>query len=222
MADYSRLLKKVKKAEPVGKRLEEARKRIAQLESQRLTLIEACRKSWDSHVDAMTAQLKRLNKKKLKGVVRLSINFRQQKDLLIEKLLNIDGIGDKSISGIIEYKDFDAFTFADNVRKGAAHIKETYHLTSLSAERIIRGLSSKDIRDIEGLIFPDQFVVELLVNGKYKSMSNLSKGQQCTAILDVRPYRGDYHYSVDSSLIDSALLFIFIAINLIGQPRKPV
>ena len=62
-------------------------------------------------MDAMTAQLKRLNKKKLKGVVRLSINFRQQKDLLIEKLLNIDGIGDKSISGIIEYKDFDAFTF---------------------------------------------------------------------------------------------------------------
>lgn len=185
VADYSRLLKKVKKAEPVSKRLEENRRKIAELESQRLTLIEACRKSWDSHVDAMTAQLKKLNKKKLRGVVRLSINFRQQKDLLIEKLLKIDGIGDKSISGIIEYKDFDAFTFADDIRKGAGHIKDKYHLTTSSAEKIIRGLSAKDIRDIEELIFPDQFVVELLVNGKYKSMSNLSKGQQCTAILHI-------------------------------------
>ena len=133
----------------------------------------------------MTAQLKKLNKKKLRGVVRLSINFRQQKDLLIEKLLKIDGIGDKSISGIIEYKNFDAFTFSDDVRKGAGHIKDKYHLTTSSAEKIIRGLSAKDIRDIEELIFPDQFVVELLVNGKYKSMSNLSKGQQCTAILHI-------------------------------------
>ena len=185
VAEYSRLLKKVKKAEPVSKRLEENRRRIAELESQRLTLIEACRKSWDSHVEAMTAQLKKLNKKKLRGVVRLSINFRQQKDLLIEKLLKIDGIGDKSISGIIEYKNFDAFTFSDDVRKGAGHIKDKYHLTTSSAEKIIRGLSAKDIRDIEELIFPDQFVVELLVNGKYKSMSNLSKGQQCTAILHI-------------------------------------
>lgn len=185
VADYSRLLKKVKKAEPVSKRLEETRRKIAQLENQRLTLIEACRKSWDSHVEAMTAQLKSLNKKKLKGVVRLSISFRQQKDLLVEKLLKIDGIGERSISGIIEYKDFDAFTFADDVRKGADHIKDKYHLTPSSAEKIIRGLSAKDIRDIEELIFPDQFVVELLVNGKYKSMGNLSKGQQCTAILHI-------------------------------------
>ncbi|MBR3105594.1 MAG: hypothetical protein IKH30_00255 [Clostridia bacterium] len=85
----------------------------------------------------MSAQLKKLNKKKLKGVVRLSISFRQQKDLLIEKLLRIDGIGDKSISGIIEYKDFDAFAFADDIRKGAGHIKDKYHLTAASADRIL-------------------------------------------------------------------------------------
>lgn len=146
VADYSRLLKKVKKAEPVSKRLEENRRKIAELESQRLTLIEACRKCWDSHVDAMTAQLKQLNKKKLRGVVRLSINFRQQKDSLIEKLLKIDGIGERSISGIVEYKDFDAFTFADDVRKGVEHIKDKYHLTTSTADKIIRSLSSKCFR----------------------------------------------------------------------------
>lgn len=185
VADYSRLLKRVKKAEPVSERLEENRRRIAELENKRLTLIEACRKSWDSHMDSMTAQLKKLNKKKLRGVVRLSINFRQQKDLLIGKLLEIDGIGDKSIAGIIDYKDFDAFTFADDVRKGAGHIRDKYHLTPSSAEKIIKSLSAKDLRSIEEYIFPDQFIVELLVNGKYKSMSNLSKGQQCTAILHI-------------------------------------
>lgn len=185
VADYSRLLKKVKKAEPISKRLDDNRRKIAELESKRLTLIEACRKSWDAQVAAMTTQLKRLNKKKLRGVVRLSINFRQQRDLLIERLLKIDGIGEKSIVGIAEYKDFDAFTFAEDVRKGAEYIKDKYHLTASSAEKIARGLTPKDIRSIEEYIFPDQFVVELLVNGKYKSMGNLSKGQQCTAILHI-------------------------------------
>lgn len=109
----------------------------------------------------------------------------QQKDSLIERLLRIDGIGEKSIAGIVEYNDFDAFTFADDLRKGAEHIKEKYHLTSSSAEKIVRGFSVKDIRSIEELIFPDQFAVELLVNGKYKPMKNLSKGQQCTAILHI-------------------------------------
>lgn len=185
IVDYSKLLKKVNIAKPVEKRLEDNRRKIVELENKRLTLIEACRKSWDAHVGAMTAQLKKLNKKKLRGVVRLSINFRQQKEALIKRLLEIDGIGDKSIAGIVEYKDFDAFTFADDLRKGAGHIKEKYHLTASSAEKIVRGLSAKDIRSIEELIFPDQFVVELLVNGKYKPMSNLSKGQQCTAILHI-------------------------------------
>jgi endonuclease III-like uncharacterized protein len=92
----------------------------------------------------MTSQLKKLNKKKLKGVVRLSINFRQQKDLLKEKLLGIDGIGDKSIAGIIEYKDFDAFAFADDIRKGAEHIKDKYHLTASSAQKIVKGLTKAD------------------------------------------------------------------------------
>lgn len=185
VADYSKLLKKVKKAEPISKRLEDNRKKIEELESKRLTLIEICRKSWDAHVDDMSRQLKKLNKKKLGGAVRLSINFMQQKDSLIERLLRIDGIGEKSIAGIVEYNDFDAFTFADDLRKGAEHIKEKYHLTSSSAEKIVRGFSVKDIRSIEELIFPDQFAVELLVNGKYKPMKNLSKGQQCTAILHI-------------------------------------
>lgn len=217
VADYSKLLKAVKKAEPVNKRLEENRRKIAELQNKRLTLIEACRKSWDVHVASMTAQLKKLNKKKLREVVRLSINFRQQKDALIEKLLRIDGIGDKSIAGIVEYMNFDAFTFADDIRKGSEYIKDKYHLTSLSADKIVRGLSSKDIRSIEELIFPDQFVVELLVNGKYKSMSNLSKGQQCTAILHIILLENKDPLIVDQP--EDNLDNSFIAENLITAIR---
>ena len=210
-------MKAVKKAEPVNKRLEENRRKIAELQNKRLTLIEACRKSWDVHVASMTAQLKKLNKKKLREVVRLSINFRQQKDALIEKLLRIDGIGDKSIAGIVEYMNFDAFTFADDIRKGSEYIKDKYHLTSLSADKIVRGLSSKDIRSIEELIFPDQFVVELLVNGKYKSMSNLSKGQQCTAILHIILLENKDPLIVDQP--EDNLDNSFIAENLITAIR---
>lgn len=185
VADYAALLKQVKRAEPIGRRITANNEKISVLYDRRKTLIEACRKAWDAHVFLMTSQLKRLNKAGLKGAVRVSMHFRQQREKLQEKLLTIGGIGEKSIRGIMEYEDIDSFTFADDVRKGSIYIKEKYNLTAVIADKIVDALSEKDLREIEEMIFPDQFVVELMVNGKYKPMSNLSKGQQCTAILNI-------------------------------------
>jgi len=183
--DYTSLLKQVNQAEPIQKRIEKSKNDIQQLYEERNTLIESCRKSWDEYTADVSNQVKTINKNKLKGVVKLSVKCRQQKDNLLEKLKSIDGIGDKSISGIAEYDDFDAFTFADDIRKGSEWLKNKYCLSSTTAEKIVGGLSPADIRDIEGFVFQDQFTVELCVNGKYKPMNSLSKGQKCTAILHI-------------------------------------
>lgn len=185
VTEYTNLLKRVNQAEPVQKRIEKNKTAIQKLSKRRNTLIELCRKSWDEYASDVAAQVKKINKSKLKGVVRLSVKYRQQKDALLAKLKTLDGIGDKSISGIAEYEDLDAFTFADDIRKGMDWLKNKYHLTSATAEKIVSEFTPADIRFIEGFIFPDQFVVELCVNGKYKQMQSLSKGQQCTAILHV-------------------------------------
>ena len=183
--DYTEILRKVVSAEPVQKRIEQNRADIELLYSQRKTLIETCRKAWDVYISHVSSQVKRLNKNKLKGVVRLSIKFKQQKDQLLDRLKKIEGIGDKSIVGISEYDDLDVFDFTDDIRKGSDHLKDKYHLTTSTAERIVKGLSESDLRNIEAYVLPDQHKIELFVNGRFKSMENLSKGQQCTAILHI-------------------------------------
>lgn len=185
VAEYTNLLKSVNQAEPVQNRIEKTKDSIKKLYQRRNNLIESCRKSWDEYMSNVAVQVKKINKNKLKGVVRLSVKYRQQKDALLGKLKELDGIGDKSILGIAEYEDFDTFTFADDVRSGADCLKSKYHLTSATAEKIANELTPADLREIEGFILPDQFFVELCVNGKYRPMQNLSKGQQCTAILHV-------------------------------------
>ena len=185
VTEYSRLVKQVNQAEPIQKRIESNNEKIKKLNTIRSTLIETCRKCWDDYIIDVQGKVKRINKKKLNGFVRLSVKYRQQKDELLDKLKTISGIGDRAIAGIAAYDDFDTFTFADDIRKGVDCIKEKYSLTQLTAEKIIAGLKPKDIRKIEGYIFPDQFSIELSVNGQYKQMKNLSKGQQCTAILHI-------------------------------------
>jgi hypothetical protein len=183
--EYYMLLKKVKGAESVLKEIQEKRTKVEELKKQRVDLIEGCRKAWKLYENSMNTQIKSLNKKKLKGVVRILVKFRQQKKMLIERLLKIEGVGEKSIAGIIEYKDFDVFTFAEDIRNGANQIQLKYHLTRSYAEKITKSLSEKEIRDIEEYRLPDQYIVELRVNENYKPMENLSKGQQCTAILHI-------------------------------------
>lgn len=217
ISDYIKLLKRIKKAEPIENSLEKTKREMNQLVQERKTLIEACRKGWDDYTDSMSTQLKNLNNKKLGGVVQLSIRFRQQNNQLKEKLLLIDGIGEKSISGILEYSNFDVFTFAEDVRKGVEHFKNKYKLTQSSAEKIVNSLKERDLRTIEEMVFPDQFDVKLLVNGKYKPMNNLSKGQQCTAILHIILLENNDPLIVDQP--EDNLDNSYIAEDLIGAIR---
>lgn len=70
-------------------------------------------------------------------------------------LKQVQGIQDKS-------SDFDVFTFADDVRKGADCLKDKYLLTLSTAEKIVNALHDVDLREIESEILPDLYIIELL------------------------------------------------------------
>ena len=95
------------------------------------------------------------------------------------------GVGEKSISGIAEYDDFDVFTFANNCRQGADKLIENYGLTKRVADTIVSTLTGENLRIIEEMELEDIVEIELNVNGKFKKLKDLSKGQQCTAILNL-------------------------------------
>lgn len=72
-----------------------------------------------------------------------------------------------------------------NVLNGADCLKQKHSLTQNVAEKIVNSLQSKDLREIEEMELEDLVIIELRVNKKYKKLSELSKGQQCTAILNL-------------------------------------
>ena len=183
--DYTTLLKKINGAEPIQHQIEQRKKEIERLKQERKTLIEACQKCWDEYAALLNKQLKRLNKKKLSGVVEIDVRYRQQKDNLLNRLKVIDGVGDKAVTGITQYDGLDVFVFAEDVRSGLETLKSKYSLTAGVSEKIVQGLTEKDLREIEELRLEDLFFVKLFVNGRFKEMGNLSKGQQCTAILHI-------------------------------------
>lgn len=218
VSDYTKILKKVQLADPIQNGLERKKEEIRLLQEERKNLIEQCRKCWDEYTISINRQLKKLNKKKLNNIVRLSVKFKQQKKMLLTKLKTIDGIGDKSLVGIENYDELDVFTFADDIRIGAEMLKSKYALTQATADKIVRAFNENDLRLIESMRLPDLYVIELYVNGQYKKMENLSKGQQCTAILNILLLDNKDPLIIDQpeDNLDNA----FVAENLISCIRE--
>lgn len=183
--DYSSLIKKVEAAKPVQNIVNKSQGIQKRLYGERKNLIERYRSCCDEYDQEINHSIKKLNNKKFSGKLRLSIKFRQQKQELIDILEKINTVGEKAVSGIVQYEDFDVFTFAEDVHQGADIIKAKYSLTQGVADKICSGLSEKDLRKIEQLQLQDLILIELQVDGHFKRLDNLSKGQQCTAILNI-------------------------------------
>ena len=184
--EYSRLVKTVESAKPLIKRKKELDRKEKELLFVRRNLIENYKAAYDKKDDYIAKRIKALNKRKLGGAVRLSIKNRQNKQKIIDFITkSIGGVGEKKISGINDFDDFDVFTFADDVRAGKELIKDKYGLTNDTAEKIVAGLDTVRLQEIEELVLDDIVEIELKVGDTYKKLKELSKGQQCTAILNI-------------------------------------
>lgn len=215
--EYSELIKKVEKAEPVQNQMNILEEKKKNLLLERKNLIEECRKCWDESDSHDEKQIKRLNKKRLNGKVRISIKYRQQKSELIKILTNLDRVTEKSLKGLLEYEDFDTFTFAEDIRNGADTLCSKYSFTSTIAEKIVTGLSEKKIRMIEEMQLRNIYLIDLEVGGTFRSIYKLSKGQQCTAILNILLLENKDPLIVDQP--EDNLDNSFIAENLIELIR---
>ncbi len=218
VAEYTELVKKAKRAEPVQSKKESLEKQEQQLIQERKNIIEECRKCWDENDAELQKQVKKLNKKKLNGKVRLSIRFHQQKQELVSVLSRIDRVTEKGLRGILDYQDFEIFTFVDNIRQGGKVLSREYSLTTSVAEKIVAGFNEKKLRELEELQLKNVYVIELNVGCNFKTIDRLSKGQQCTAILNILLLDNKDPLIVDQP--EDNLDNSFIAENLIELIRK--
>lgn len=184
LEDYRKLVSEISSSEPIVTQIEHIDENIDELESSRKNILENCKNANNKYIQAITRRIKTTNKSKLKNIVELKVDCMQNKDMLINELKKIDGIGDKSLQCIVEYQDFDLITFIENVRKGAEKLTEEYKLTKTVAEKI-QQLDNRKLWNLEEMILGDITNISLKVGNDFKKMEKLSKGQQCTALLNI-------------------------------------
>lgn len=217
--EYSNLIKFSEECKPLSEQKKINEKNLEEEMEKRVTLIENYKTACDKRNKYLDKAIKKINKNKLSNTVKISIRYRQNKSQLISYITeNISGIGEKLISGIHEYDDFDIFTFAEDCRKGEEHLRNKYNLTSKTSEKLSSNLSQSQLMDIEEIELEDIIDIELNVNGKFKKLKDLSKGQQCTAILNLLLIDNKDPLIIDQP--EDNLDNSFIAENLVKTLRK--
>lgn len=184
--EYNSLIKKIEVFKPQEEKNHNLINELEKLQAERKNLIEKYRMALDCKRAEANRSLKKINKKKLNGRMQLGILFGQNKKPLIDYLTNkVPGVGEKSLAGISEYPDFDVFSFTGTCRAGIDSLQNEYNLTHSVAEKIKDSLNAENLREIEEMELKDIIEIKLAVSDGYKKLENLSKGQQCTAILNL-------------------------------------
>jgi ABC-type lipoprotein export system ATPase subunit len=187
-SEYENTISNISRIEPLRVEKDKLDKEIQKLQIERKQLLENRQKEKDSMIDNLRKTIKNINKKQLKGKVRIELQPNKNREELIKFLSNIEGIGQKSLSWINDVEDLTIPSIIENIKQGKDNLLDKYKnygLTSSKAE-IISNLSRDKLMDLEVIDLLDVIDIQLNVSKdgeKYKSLSDLSKGQQCTAIL---------------------------------------
>ena len=182
---YQEVTQQKARLEPLKSKQDGISKKIQDLRQKRLNLIEDYKSSLDEKNITIAKQINRLNKHQLLKKLRLEIQPQGNTQKLVDYLGKLKGIGDAKLRGIAEQTTVDVFTFTKNIRTDDVNtLMDTYNITKVTAETL-HGLTEKQLLEIEDIRLTDIAKIQLFVGGKFKDIESLSKGQQCTAILDI-------------------------------------
>lgn len=182
--DYRRLVTDIEESKPLTEQIKGLKLRKEDLLTERKQIIEKCKISNNEYAQSILKSIKKLNKKVFDGVLSLEVLCFQNKNNILNSLKKIEGVGDKGLQHIKEYDDFDILTFVEDIRFGPDKIKEIYSLTDSISQKIC-GLKETELWKLEEIMLEDITKIKLKVGDEFKDMYSLSKGQQCTAILNI-------------------------------------
>lgn len=222
--DYSSTLEEIASIEPLTQELSLLEGEIISLEEEREDLIEQLNVIKDKDLDTLRRVVKKINNKKLRGKVKIEIYPKRNRDLLIEFLSQEKGLGIQGLKWIEEVDSFEISSFIENIKNGKDALYNAYKSMGLQQNKaeIIAAMSKDRLLELEVIDLPNIIDIQLNVasNNKenYKSLNNLSKGQQCTAILNILMLDNDDPLIIDQpeDNLDNA----YIANNLVQGLRE--
>ncbi|GLB61780.1 MULTISPECIES: TrlF family AAA-like ATPase [Bacillaceae] len=222
--EYSNTLEQIASIEPLTQELSLLEQEISDLEYERDNLREQLNVIKDTELDTLRKAVKKINNKKLQGKVKIEIYPKKNRDFLINFLAQEKGLGVQGLKWLEEIETFDITSFIENVKNGKDALYNAYKSYGLQQNRaeIISAMSKERILELEIIDLPNIIDIQLNVSSgkeeKYKSLDKLSKGQQCTAVLNILMLENEDPLIVDQpeDNLDNA----YIANNLVKGLRE--
>jgi len=221
--DFQRLLSEIEKIEP-KKVLANTQKAIVDaLKKQRRAILSDLSEQRALRSAHFSRSLKTLQKK-VQGHLRLKVLPEADRTPLVNYLMscNLEGVGEKRLAWIKENEKVTPSTLANLIQSGVdALLSVGWGITPSTANALIK-MSNKEILGMEELELPDIIQIELnIAHGDqelYRPIENLSRGQQCTAVLHLLLLQNKDPLIVDQpeDNLDNA----FIAERIVAELRS--
>ncbi|MFP3512939.1 hypothetical protein SB775_25690 [Peribacillus sp. SIMBA_075] len=221
--EYKRISSNIARIKPLSKQKGQKTEEYKKLKDERLILLEKLRKNKDGVEDELRGTIKKVNKGPLKGKLRINLQPRKNRSNLIRFLANFQGLGEKTLEWINEAVDLSIPALCEDLDKGSSNLFEKYKEFGLSQAKadILARMTIEHRLQLEEIQLLDVIDIQLNVTPKgeaYKSLEKLSKGQQCTAILNILLLDNKDPLIIDQpeDNLDNA----FIANNIVSELRK--
>lgn len=183
--------------------------------------LERLRVCNDKIRDSLRTSIKRVNKGPLKGKIRIELLPNKNRINLSRFIEKLPTFGPKTLEWINLAEALTIPTFCYNLDNGILYEKyKTYGLTSSRAD-IIATITLDQRLQLDEIELQDTIDIQLNVSAEgdvYKSLDKLSKGQQCTAILNILLLENKDPLIIDQpeDNLDNA----FIANNIVSELRE--
>ncbi|MGN4143557.1 TrlF family AAA-like ATPase [Staphylococcus equorum] len=223
--EYSDTLAQITSIAPLETQIEQVNIQVEQVKTERNQLIEELQNLYDDKLDNLNRSVKKINNNYLKGLVNIKINPYSNVNKLLKFLKEENGLGDVSLKWIQEHPNFDLSKLIQLIKNRDSEILyneyKDYGLQKTKAD-ILSNMTFERVLHLEIIELDNIIDIQLNIgdstNSNFKSLNKLSKGQQCTAILNILTLKNNDPLLVDQP--EDNLDNSFITNNLIHSIRQ--
>jgi len=186
--EYQQILQEIEKIKPKKIIIQNQESLIDELQNKRKSLLVELSGYRSNRTSKFESSLKKLNRK-LDGKLKLTVKPEANRQPVVDFLLgcSLEGVGSGRLQWINNVNDFSSVKLAQLIEQGASAIQEAnWGITPTVAGALVK-MRSSAILQLQEVELPDIIEIDLNVahaeEVKFRSINNLSTGQQCTAIL---------------------------------------
>ncbi|WP_319757027.1 TrlF family AAA-like ATPase [uncultured Sphaerochaeta sp.] len=221
--EFQRLLTEIERIQPKKVLAETQGAVVAALRKQRRAILSDLSEQRALRSAHFIGSLKKIQNK-LKGNLKLKVLPEADRTPLVKYLMscNLEGVGENRLSWIYKTDELTPSMLVERIQSGVdALLNAGWGITPSTANALVK-MSNKEILGMEELELPDIIKIELnIAHGDqelYKPIENLSRGQQCTAILHLLLLQNKDPLIVDQpeDNLDNA----FIAERIVAELRS--